>query len=76
MNKEQALAVFENYDIWQAYYEKTATWFFSVMDIVAVVIQQPDHQTAREYWKQDDSIKINAEQMFKAMLPHTEVKTI
>ncbi len=26
------------------------TWYFSVVDIVAALIQQPDYQTARKYW--------------------------
>jgi DNA-damage-inducible protein D len=51
MNKEQALAVFENYKIRRIYDEKTESWFFSVVDIVAALIQQPDHQAARNYWK-------------------------
>jgi DNA-damage-inducible protein D len=50
MNKEQALAVFENYNIRRQYDEKNETWYFSVIDIVAALIQQPDFQTARKYW--------------------------
>ena len=51
MTKERALAVFENYKIRRVYDEKSATWYFSVVDIVAALIQQPDHQAARNYWK-------------------------
>jgi DNA-damage-inducible protein D len=50
MNKETALAVFENYKIRRIYDEKSETWYFSVVDIVAALIQQPDYQTARKYW--------------------------
>ncbi len=50
MSNEKALAVFENFKIRRTYDEKTETWFFSVVDIVAVLIQQPDYQTARKYW--------------------------
>jgi hypothetical protein len=50
MNKEQALAVFENYKIRRIYDEKSETWFFSAVDIIAALIQQPDYQTARKYW--------------------------
>ncbi len=50
MNKEQALAVFESYKIRRIYDEEFETWFFSVVDIIAVLIQQPDYQTARKYW--------------------------
>jgi len=51
MNKEQALAVFENYKIRRIYDEESETWFFSVVDIIAALIQQPDYQAARNYWK-------------------------
>jgi hypothetical protein len=51
MNKEQALAVFENFKIRRLYDEKSETWFFSVVDIIAALIQQPDYQAARNYWK-------------------------
>ncbi len=50
MNEEKALAVFENYKIRRIYDEKTETWLFSVVDIIAALIQQPDYQTARKYW--------------------------
>jgi DNA-damage-inducible protein D len=51
MNKEQALAVFENYRIRRLYDEKSETWFFSVVDIIAALVKQPDFQAARNYWK-------------------------
>lgn len=51
MNREKALAVFENYKIRRAYDEKSDTWFFSVVDIIGALIQQPDYQAARNYWK-------------------------
>jgi hypothetical protein len=44
------LAVFEEYKIRRVYDEKTETWFFSVVDIIQALIQQPDYQTARKYW--------------------------
>lgn len=50
MNKETALAVFENHKIRRVYDEKSETWFFSVVDIVAVLTAQADYQTARKYW--------------------------
>ncbi len=45
-----SLAIFEGYKIRRQYDEKTETWFFSVVDILQVLIQQPDYQTARKYW--------------------------
>ena len=44
-------AIFENYKIRRAYDEKTETWYFSVVDIIQVLLQQPDFQAARNYWK-------------------------
>ncbi|MEI6168814.1 MAG: BRO family protein [bacterium] len=45
------LAIFEGHEIRRTYDEKTETWFFSVVDIVQVLTQQPDYQAARNYWK-------------------------
>ena len=44
-------AVFEEREIRRLYDEKTDTWFFSVVDIIQVLTQQPDYQAARNYWK-------------------------
>lgn len=43
-------AVFEEREIRRVYDEKTETWFFSVVDIVQVLTQQSDFQSARKYW--------------------------
>ena len=32
------------------YDEDTETWWFSVIDVVRVLTQQADYQTARKYW--------------------------
>jgi DNA-damage-inducible protein D len=50
MSNKSALAVFENFKIRRLYDEKAETWYFSVVDIIAALIQQPDYQTARKYW--------------------------
>lgn len=47
---ENQLAIFEKYKIRRVYDESTETWYFSVVDIIAALIEQPDHQTARKYW--------------------------
>lgn len=44
-------ALFEQHQIRRVYDEPTETWWFSVVDILQVLIQQPDHQAARNYWK-------------------------
>ena len=45
------LAIFEGKSIRRLYDEETDTWFFSVVDIIQVLTQQPDYQAARNYWK-------------------------
>ncbi|MFZ5562995.1 MAG: Bro-N domain-containing protein [Thermodesulfobacteriota bacterium] len=50
MMNDKALAVFENFKIRRIYDEKADIWYFSVVDIIAALIQQPDYQTARKYW--------------------------
>lgn len=45
------LVPFEDYKIRRLYDEATETWYFSIVDIIQVLTQQPDFQTARNYWK-------------------------
>jgi hypothetical protein len=47
---DKDLAVFEGHKIRRVYEEKTETRWFSVLDIIQVLTQQPDFQTARKYW--------------------------
>jgi hypothetical protein len=44
-------ASFENYDIRRVYDEQTETRYFSVVDIIRALLQQPAFQAARNYWK-------------------------
>ncbi len=41
---------FEGSQIRRVYDEQTETWWFSVVDIVQVLTDQPDDLTARKYW--------------------------
>src|SRR6266571_2722386 len=43
-------AFFEAQEIRRIYDEKTEIWWFSVIDIIQVLTQQTDYQTARKYW--------------------------
>ena len=45
------LTIFEDYEIRRVYDEELEIWFFSVIDVVRVLIQQSDYQAARNYWK-------------------------
>lgn len=47
---EQLPAQFENHAIRRVYDAESETWWFSVVDIVQVLTDQPDYQTARKYW--------------------------
>lgn len=61
---KNTLAVFENFNIRRIYDEKSETWFFSVVDIIQVLIQQPDYQTARKYWnKLKERLKAEGSQL-------------
>lgn len=44
------IALFESQPIRRVYDEEAEVWWFSVIDIVQVLTQQPDYQTARKYW--------------------------
>jgi hypothetical protein len=44
-------AFFESQPIRRVYDEATETWWFSVVDIVQVLTQQPDTRRASNYWK-------------------------
>ncbi len=43
---------FDGQSIRRVYVEDTETWWFSVIDVVQVLTQQPDDLTARKYWNQ------------------------
>lgn len=44
------LAIFEEHEIRRIYDEEKETWYFSVIDIIQVLTEQSDYQTARKYW--------------------------
>src|SRR3989338_3316661 len=46
-----SIALFEGKRIRREYDEETETWWFSVVDVIAALIDQPDFQAARNYWK-------------------------
>jgi hypothetical protein len=47
---DKTLTLFEDFQIRRKYNEETETWYFSVVDIIAALIQQADSHTARKYW--------------------------
>lgn len=51
MAQNDNIQLFENKRIRTAWDEEKEEWYFSVVDVVAVLTDQPDYQTARNYWK-------------------------
>jgi len=45
-----SLAIFETHHIRRHFDEKTETWYFSVIDIVAALTGQPNFKKAQTYW--------------------------
>jgi DNA-damage-inducible protein D len=50
LETQSSLAIFDNYKIRRVYDKKTKTWYFSVVDIVAVLTSQNDFKKAQSYW--------------------------
>ena len=49
--KQQKIALFEGKQIRRHWDERQEKWYFSVVNIVAVLTDQADFQLARNYWK-------------------------
>ena len=47
-DKEKSLVVFQNRKIRRIWFDKE--WYFSIVDIVAILTEQLDYQKARKYW--------------------------
>jgi DNA-damage-inducible protein D len=50
--KNKSMTLFETFKIRRHYDEEKEIWYFSVIDIVAALIEQSDYQKARKYWNQ------------------------
>ena len=48
---DDKIQIFEDKRIRTAWNEETEEWYFSVVDVVAVLTDQVDYQSARNYWK-------------------------
>ena len=51
MKKEKRIAIFKGKKIRRKWNEKQEKWYFSVIDVVMALANQPDYQLARNYWK-------------------------
>ena len=48
--EEKTIAIFEGHKIRKHYDEERKIWYFSVIDILHVLLQNYDYQTSRKYW--------------------------
>lgn len=51
MTKKEALQLFEEKKIRSVWDDKEDKWYFSIVDVCAVLTEQPDAEHARNYWK-------------------------
>ena len=47
---DNTIAIFEQFGIRRHFDEETELWYFSVIDIVAALIEQPNYKKAKSYW--------------------------
>ena len=50
MGNEKSSIIFENFSVRRQWLEKEEKWYFSVIDIVAVLTEQTDFKKAKSYW--------------------------
>ena len=48
---ESKIKIFENKNIRTAWNDDEEDWYFSVIDIISILIDSKDYQSARNYWK-------------------------
>ena len=48
---DNKIQLYENQQIRTAWNEEQQEWYFSVVDVVGILSDQPDHDHARNYWK-------------------------
>ena len=51
MTKQESLQLFEERKVRTAWESNQEKWYFSIVDVVAVLTDSADYQTARNYWK-------------------------
>jgi len=48
-NKSKKLQLFQNKTVWMNWNEEQEKWYFSIIDVVAILTDQQNYQTARKY---------------------------
>ena len=51
MTKESAIKLFEQKEVRSIWSDEDEKWYFSIIDIISILTDQPTHQGARNYWK-------------------------
>ena len=51
MTKETAIKLFEQKEVRSTWSDDEEKWYFSIVDIISILTNQPTHQGARNYWK-------------------------
>lgn len=51
MDKSNSIKLFEAKQIRTEWNEEEEKWYFSIVDVVSVLTDQPDYDSARDYWK-------------------------
>ena len=51
MNQKQSIQLFQDSKVRTVWDEEQEKWYFSVVDVVGLLVDSVDYQTARNYWK-------------------------
>lgn len=51
MTKREALKLFQDKKVRTVWDDEQEKWYFSIVDVVAVLTDSVDYQAARNYWK-------------------------
>ena len=51
MDENNSIQLFENSKIRTAWDEEQEEWYFSIVDVIGILTEQPDYDGARNYWK-------------------------
>jgi prophage antirepressor-like protein len=51
MTKKESLKLFENQKVRAIWDDQQEKWYFSIIDIIAILTDSHDYQAARNYWK-------------------------
>ena len=50
MTKKEAIKVFEEKKVRTVWDDQTEEWYFSIVDVIEILVESKDAQTARKYW--------------------------